>query len=391
MSDHPPVTTAEILAIGSELLFGETRDTNTGDLARELTALGVEVTRISLLHDDLDAITSALAAARDRADLVVTSGGLGPTPDDLTREAIAAVLGVEPAVDPALEAWLRELWERRGIPFPASNLKQAWLIPGAGALPNPNGTAPGWWIDTGDTVFVALPGPPPELHPMWRDHVVPRLAARGLGADRAAETLRLTGIGESAVADLLGEEVLRATRPHIATYARQDAVDVRIWATGDAQATARVLVDGGLAAVEPILRPYVFARGSESWADALSARLAGRTVAVVEAGTAGQLTALLGAAPWLRHAELVTDVLNAPDLAVRCSDLRTRSRAQVGLGLLATDHGDDMRAEVTVDVDGIVTHSQHPVFRGSSIGQRRAANAACAELWRRLTAAQDVS
>jgi nicotinamide-nucleotide amidase len=391
MPDERPIHTAEILAVGSELLFGETRDTNTGDLARELTALGVEITRIALLHDDLDTLTEALSAARDRADLVVTSGGLGPTPDDLTREAIAAVLGLEPAVDAALEAWLRELWERRGIPFPASNLKQAWLIPGAGALPNPNGTAPGWWVDADGALFVALPGPPSELHPMWRDHVVPRLMARGLGTDRAAETLRLTGIGESAVADLLGEEVLRATRPHVATYARQDAVDVRIWATGDGQDTARALVDGGLAALEPILRPYVFARGAESWADALSARLAGRTLAVLEAGTAGQLTALLGAAPWLRRAELVTDVSHAADLAARCTDLRVRSGAPIGLGILAIDQGDDMRAEVAVDLGDAVSQAQHAIFRGGDVGRRRAANAACAELWRRLGGRSDGS
>jgi nicotinamide-nucleotide amidase len=391
MSDARPITTAEILAIGSELLFGETRDTNSGDLARELTALGVEVTRIALLHDDLDAMTEALSAAQDRADLVITSGGLGPTPDDLTREAIAAILEVEPAVDPTLEDWLRELWERRRLPFPDSNLKQAWLIPGAEALPNPNGTAPGWWVDAHDTLFVALPGPPSELRPMWHDHVAPRLAARGLGTDRAAETLRLTGIGESAVADLLGDDVLRGTRPHVATYARLDAVDVRIWATGDAQATARALVDEGLAVVEPRLRSYVFARGSGTWTEALSARLGTRTVSVLEAGTAGQLTALLGAAPWLRHAELASDVSDRLDLATRCADLRRRSGAEIGLGLLAADHRDDMRAEVVVDLAGTLSQAQHAIFRGGDIGRRRAANAACAELWRRLTAEQDLS
>ena len=95
----------------------------------------------------------------------------------------------------------------------------------ATALPNPNGTAPGWWVETEHNVVVALPGPPRELEPMWHDHALPRLRARGLGADRAAETLRLTGIGESAVVDLIGEDILRAEHPQVATYARVDAVE----------------------------------------------------------------------------------------------------------------------------------------------------------------------
>ena len=137
-----------MLAVGSELLYGETRDTNSGDIAGELTALGVEVVRLTQLPDDLVVVTEALQAGLARADLLVTGGGLGPTPDDLTRESIAAALGEEPFVDLELEAWLRDLWAKRGLPFSNANLKQAWLIPSATALPNPYGTAPGWWVES---------------------------------------------------------------------------------------------------------------------------------------------------------------------------------------------------------------------------------------------------
>ena len=384
MSSRPPLDRAEILAVGSELLVGETRDTNSADLAAELTALGVAVTRIVLLPDDLDAVSAALRAARQRADLVITSGGLGPTPDDLTREAIAAVLGQTPLVDAALERWLRDLWAARSMPFPETNLKQAWLIPGAESLPNPKGTAPGWWVEADGTLFVALPGPPRELHPMWRDHVLPRLRGRGVGADRVAETLRLTGIGESAVADLLGEALLGGTRPHVATYARLDAVDVRIWATGDAQASARTLVDAGVAAVERTLGPYVFARGQETWVDALARRLAPRRLATLESGTAGQLAALLGTAPWLRHAELVGASVDEAGLAARCAALRARAGTEACLAVVAADRGDDLAVAVAVDVEGALTTTSHTAFRGGEIGRRRAANIACAELWKRL-------
>ena len=110
------------------------------------------------------------------------------------------------AEDPATIAWLEDLWARRGMPFPAVNRKQAWLIPSAVGLPNPNGTAPGWWVDRPDgRVIAVLPGPPREMRPMWHDHVLPRLAERGVGADLDVRTLRLHGIGESQVAELLCE------------------------------------------------------------------------------------------------------------------------------------------------------------------------------------------
>src|SRR5262245_29165831 len=117
-----------MLAVGSELTTGATRDTNSGDLARELTDLGVRVLRTSALPDDLEMVSDAFATALTDADLVVSTGGLGPTPDDLTREAIAAACGLEVHEDPELIAWLTEMFERRGAPMPQANRKQAWLI-----------------------------------------------------------------------------------------------------------------------------------------------------------------------------------------------------------------------------------------------------------------------
>lgn len=384
MADPSPIHSAEILAVGSELLVGETRDTNSGDLARELSTLGVDVLRMSQLPDDLAVVTASLAAARQRADLVVTSGGLGPTPDDLTREAIATVLGVEPTVDPALERWLRALWERRGMAFPASNRKQAWLIPGAIALANPNGTAPGWWVEAGDAVIVALPGPPREQQPMWTNEVLPRLRARGLGADHAAETLRLTGIGKSAVADILGPELLRGSRPHVATYARLDAVDVRVWATGDAGADASTIVAAGVAEVERLVGGHVFARAEQTWPEALGARMAGRSLATLESGTSALLAALLGSAAWVRRSEHLGDVIADHELAARCTDIRGRAGTAVALAVAAHEAGDDLAVHVAVDLEGDVSTTAQTAFRGGEIGRRRAAIIACAELWRRL-------
>jgi nicotinamide-nucleotide amidase len=383
------IESAEILAVGSELLVGETRDTNSGDLAVALTGMGIEVRRLSALADRLEDVIEALEAALARADLVITTGGLGPTPDDLTREAIAAVCNETPAVDPALEAWLHDLFDRRGVRFSDANIKQAWLIPSATALPNPNGTAPGWWVALSDgRVIVALPGPPRELLPMWRDEVVPRLRTLGAGGDRAAETLRLTGIGESLLVDLIGREVLERRNPEVATYARVDAVDVRVSTVGSADATAQQLLDRALAELMPRLEPFVFAHGDDGWADALGQRLAGRTLATVEIGTAGQLAAMLGAARWLRFSELVA--ADSPQakahraLGPFARWVREESGADVGLAVRARERHGDLALSIAVDLGGSVSQVSRAAFLSGDAGRRRAANLACAELWARL-------
>ena len=228
-----------------------------------------------------------------RVDLVVSTGGLGPTPDDLTREAIAGVWGETPVVDPDLERWLRDLWARRDIPFPEANLKQAWRIPSGEPLPNPNGTAPGWFVSGADgRVAIALPGPPREMRPMWADHALPRLRTRGLGADVAVRTYRLTGIGESQVAEILGESMLRNANPEVATYARAEAVDVRISASTQSDPagvtrTAEALVEDAAATVTERLSAHIWAEGDQTWAGAIGARFAQRgwRLGLVELGT----------------------------------------------------------------------------------------------------------
>jgi nicotinamide-nucleotide amidase len=344
MAEREPVSrhllTAELLSVGTELTVGDTRDTNAGELASALTTLGVRVGRLTALPDDLDAVTDAFRSALERADLVVSTGGLGPTPDDLTREAIAAACGETTVVDPDLETWLRELWNRRGIAFPELNLKQAWLIPSATSLPNPNGTAPGWYVRRPDgRVVVALPGPPREMRPMWADHALPRLREQGLGAAMASRTYRLAGIGESQVAERLGEALLRAANPTVATYARAEAVDVRISAAADPRMTAEQLVDETAAIVLDLLGDHVWSTGATTWSEAIGDRLGelGWSLAAVEIGTAGAFGALVGDQPWLRFDERIA--LDAP-----------AARAHASRSDMGSDAGD--RADGELDPDG---------------------------------------
>jgi nicotinamide-nucleotide amidase len=302
------ILTAELLAIGTELTVGETLDTNSGELARSLVAHGVSVGRIHDLPDDLGVVVDALRTALGRADLVVTTGGLGPTPDDLTREAVAEVCGEAVTVDEQTLGWLRGLWARRRQPFPSTNVKQAWVIPSATVLANPNGTAPGWLVDRPDgRVIVTLPGPPREMRPMWVDQALPRLAARGVGVDTEVRTFRLTGIGESQVAEQLGETLLRAANPIVATYARHEAVDIRISARTADGRTAAELADDAEAVVLAAMAGHVWARGDTTWAGALGEALATRgwSLATVEVGTEGAVVGLLRGLASLVRAEVL--------------------------------------------------------------------------------------
>jgi nicotinamide-nucleotide amidase len=391
----------EIVSVGSELTVGDTRDTNAGELARSLTGLGVRVVRLTAVPDDLGVVSEAVRSALVRADLVVTTGGLGPTPDDLTREAIAAACGETPTIDPELEVWLRERWRSRGMPFLEINLKQAWLIPSAAPLPNPNGSAPGWFVARPDgRVIVAMPGPPREMRPMWADHALPRLLDRGLGAEVVARTYRLFGIGESQLADLLGEPLLRAANPVVATYARVEAVDVRISAVDDPPRTAGEIVEEMAVTVLDRVGEYVWATGETSWSEAIGSRLdeLGWTLAAVEIGTAGSLGMLLGDTPWFRFDESIA--LDAPaaqahaapepapastpaagdpaDDAVGDDLLRFARRArelggsEVGVAIRARDRGVDMVASIAVSTPAGERTARRAVFMTGPLGRSRA-------------------
>ncbi|MFL5778335.1 MAG: competence/damage-inducible protein A [Chloroflexota bacterium] len=387
------LSTTELLSVGTELTVGETRDTNAGELAAELTELGLRVIRLSALPDDLAVVTEAFEAALERADLVVSTGGLGPTPDDLTREAIAAACGEQPAVDPELEGWLRELWERRGMPFPESNLKQAWLLPSARAIPNANGTAPGWFVERPDgRIVVALPGPPREMRPMWADHVVPLLRTRGAGIESVSRTYRLTGIGESQVAELLGEPLLRATNPIVATYARNDAVDVRIAAVREpgSDGSAQELVDATAAIVLDRLGDRVWATGRTTWPEAIDAALSvrGWTAATVEFGTHGALRALLSAADSVRHTESHLDppAAGADEDALlgRATQAREDGRVDVGIALNVSPKRGDLLASVAIQTPERERRERRLTFLDGPPGWHRAAIVAAAALLRAL-------
>ena len=301
--------TAELLSIGSELTVGETRDTNAGELARSLTGMGVRVTRLTALPDDLDQVTEAFTTGLGRADLVVSTGGLGPTPDDLTREAIAAACGETPAVDAGPRGLAARPVDPARDAVPRAQ-PQAGLADPVGRRRCPTRTGRRRaGSSTGRTAGSSSPCPDRRARcaRCGRTTSCHASSGSGLGAEVASRTYRLAGIGESQVAELLGEALLRATNPIVATYARVEAVDVRVSAVAEAGRTADELVEAAAAVVLGHLGEHVWATGETTWSQALGARLGelGWTLAVVEIGTGGSLGALLGDEPWVRFDESI--------------------------------------------------------------------------------------
>ncbi|MGH2379358.1 MAG: CinA family nicotinamide mononucleotide deamidase-related protein [Candidatus Limnocylindria bacterium] len=278
---------AELLSIGTELLLGQIVDTNSAWLSGRLAALGIDCHWMSTVGDNLGRATEAVRRAWERSELVVCTGGLGPTEDDLTREAVAAALGETVAVDPALEADLRRWFAARGVAMPERNRKQAWLIPSSRALANPLGTAPGWLVERDGRTLVAMPGVPREMTRMWEHEVEPVLVA---GTSIRSRTLKLLGIGESTLEETIGD-LVRSTAPTVATYAKSDGVHVRI-TDRDADAAAR---DARIAQMESRIRElidrYVWGVDGDTLGGAVGRALGERSwrLATAEGLTGGEL------------------------------------------------------------------------------------------------------
>lgn len=284
------VVQAEILGIGTELLMGELNDTNAGWIAGRLPALGVTLRWVTLAGDDLGQLTEALRLGLGRSDVVFTTGGLGPTQDDLTREAVAAVLGESPAVDAGQLGELRGYFRARGQDMPGRNVKQAWLIPSAEFIPNRNGTAPGWWAEREGKVVVCLPGPPVEMQAMFGDFVAPRLRGMAAGEVTVTRNIKTMGLGEAAVDEVMSE-YFGLGNPYLGIYSKADGIHLRVIARAVDEASARGLIAPVEGAVRERLGGYIWGYDDETPAGAAGAALLARrrTLAVMEGCTGGFL------------------------------------------------------------------------------------------------------
>jgi competence/damage-inducible protein CinA-like protein len=291
--------TAEIIAIGSELLAPDRTDTNSLWLTEQLNRLGIEVKLKTIVGDDDARLEEAIKDATRRSKVVITTGGLGPTEDDITRKVTARALGRRLLLDENLLAEIRQRFQSFGVAMPERNSRQAMVIEEAEVLPNPNGTAPGMFIDHNGTAIALLPGPPREMRPMFENHVAQRLASRAGSQKVVRRMLRVAGMGESAVDERIAPVYSKYENPQTTILFNQSEIEIHLTARGRTEAEAEALLDRLSEQIEERLGNAVFAFAGETMEQVVGLKLSvGRyTLAVAESCTGGLLAQRLTEVP----------------------------------------------------------------------------------------------
>lgn len=321
---------AEIVSVGTELLMGQIVNTDAQFIASHLAPLGYRALYQVTVGDNPARLAGVVQSALARADVLLFTGGLGPTDDDLTKETVAQALGLEMAVVPEEEARLRAYFASRGKEMTPNNLKQARFPTGSIILPNPNGTAPGCIMEADGKAAILMPGPPRELYPMFRDHVLPYLEKRS-GVRLHSRELRIFGMGESEVTYRLRDLIAAQTNPTIAPYVKTSEVTLRVTAQCQDDAEGERLVAPVIDAILARLGSIVYSTNGESL-PALCVRLLlrqGATLAVAESCTGGMLASSIVDIPGCSACFLEGAVTYANGAKVR--------RLGVSEGTLATD------------------------------------------------------
>lgn len=291
---------AEIIAVGSELLLGQIANTNAKFISSQLSELGINVYYHTVVGDNSQRLQEVIAQAEQRADLIIFSGGLGPTKDDLTKETIAKHLGVELAMDNVALDLIEEFFAKRKRPMTDNNRKQALVLDGCEVLANHHGMAPGMLFEQDGRIYILLPGPPKELEPMFQLEAKPKLATRlNAGAIIVSHVLRFYGIGEAElevqVQDILEEQ----TNPTVAPLASDGEVTLRITAKAQDEAQAWRLIEEKKAEILAIVGEYQYGVDDDSLASKTVEMLLdnGLTIAAAESLTAGLLQSELAEIP----------------------------------------------------------------------------------------------
>jgi nicotinamide-nucleotide amidase len=290
---------AEIIAIGSELLAPDRTDTNSLWLTEKLNSIGIEVKLKTIVGDDDARLEETIKDAVKRSRVVITTGGLGPTEDDITRKVAARALGRRLLLDEDVLAWIRGRFESFGRTMPERNSRQAMVIDGAEVLDNPNGTAPGLFIEHEETSVALLPGPPREMRPMFENFVRPRLTEKAGNLRVVRRLLRVAGMGESAVDELIAPVYLKYDNPQTTILFNQSEIELQLTAQARTEAEAENLLDRLSEQLEEKLGHAIFAFRGETMEQVIGLKLAvgGFTVAVAESCTGGLIAQRLTDVP----------------------------------------------------------------------------------------------
>ena len=288
---------AEIIASGTELLLGQIPDTNTSFIATQLAILGIDLYYASIVGDNYERFLDVLKQARQRSDIVIITGGLGPTKGDITREVIAGLMGEQMKVDPLLKQNIADYFSRMHVTMTDNNLKQATLIPSATGIPNPLGTAPGWWVEKDGKVIIALPGPPSEMQPMWQKQIFPRLEKKG-GGVILSRILKTWGLSEALLDQMVGP-FMSLPNPTLALYAKPDGIQMRVTAKAETRELAARLIGTREAELRQILKDNIWGIDDDTPEGVVSKLLLEKhlTVSVAESFTGGFLAYSLSNVP----------------------------------------------------------------------------------------------
>jgi len=291
----------ETLAVGTELLLGQIVNTNAADIAVRLAESGMTHVRQSVVGDNAARMEEAIREAVQRSDALIVTGGIGPTQDDITREAVAAVADVPLVFDEVYAQDMRTLWERRGREFPESNLRQAYRPEGATAIENPKGSAPGFEIEIDGCWIFALPGVPVEMHGMLDDHVMPFLRSLegGEAAVVVSRMLKSWGMSEASVGELLDDVFHGSENPTVAFLASAGVIKIRLTARASSEEEALALIAPVEAIVRERLGDRIFGMDDDTIERIIHALLIERgwTIATAESATAGLVASRLTGVP----------------------------------------------------------------------------------------------
>lgn len=299
-----PTLTAEIIAIGSELLHPDRTDTNSLWLTEKLNSIGIEVKLKTIVGDDDARLEEAIRDAVKRSKVVITTGGLGPTEDDITRKIAARALGRRLQLNETVLEEIRKRFAAFGRPMPERNSRQAMVIDGADVLDNPNGSAPGLFLEHENTSIALLPGPPREMRPMFETYVLPRLTEKAGAVRVVRRLLRVAGLGESAVDEKIAPIYTQYENPQTTILFNKSEIEIHLTARARTEVEAEVLLDDLTGRLEEALGHSVFSFRGELMEEIVGMRLSvtGYTLAVAESCTGGliaqRLTEVAGASQY---------------------------------------------------------------------------------------------
>lgn len=290
---------AEIIAIGSELLSPNKSDTNSLWLTDQLNRIGIDVKLKTIVGDDDARLEEVVKDAVKRSRVVIATGGLGPTEDDITRKVVARALGRRLSLDEKLLEEIRTKFQRFGVTMPERNSRQAMVIDGAEVLANPNGSAPGLYLEQGSCAVALLPGPPREMKPMFENNVKPRLEKIAGDVRFATRLMRVTGMGESAVDEKISPIYTQFDNPQTTILFNSSEVEIHLRAHGRTEGDAEALLDYLSLKIEEALGNSVFSFRGETMEEVVGRRLAMTefTLAVAESCTGGLIAQRLTSVP----------------------------------------------------------------------------------------------